>query len=116
MTNLFKSFISNYQEYAVRRERKKVLETLRRQNDRLLEDAGFSPALLAEGVKAWPWRVESEAGKAWQTPAQLDVAVRELRGYEGVGSADAAVTQSSVTADGSHARTVADDAHARQAA
>lgn len=36
--------------------KRKTLQQLRSMSDRQLIDCGYSPELLREGIKAWPWR------------------------------------------------------------
>ncbi len=36
--------------------KRKTLDQLRSMTERQLIDCGYSPELLSEGVKAWPWR------------------------------------------------------------
>ena len=38
------------------RAKRETLVLLRGLSDRQLRDGGFSPELLKDGVKAWPWR------------------------------------------------------------
>lgn len=50
-------------------------------DDRLLEDAGFSRALLKQGIKAWPWRsykYESITVTPWTNDTQ---AAADLRSF-----------------------------------
>lgn len=44
-----------------REKRKEVLMHLRNMNERQLLDCGFSPHLISEGLKAWPWREEEDS-------------------------------------------------------
>ena len=47
----------------------RTLNILRSMPERQLEDLGFSPELLQEGVKRWPWRqLEEPTGTAQVTP------------------------------------------------
>ena len=43
--------------------RARALAELRMMDPEFLRRNGFSPALLRQGVGAWPWRVESEESK-----------------------------------------------------
>ena len=45
-----------------------MLSHLRSMSDRQLVDCGFSPQLISEGVKAWPWRELPEV----TAPLQFD--------------------------------------------
>lgn len=36
--------------------KRKTMKQLRLMTDRQLIDCGYSPDLLSEGIKAWPWR------------------------------------------------------------
>ncbi len=55
---LFKSILAAFEESG----KKKTLQILRDMPERQLRDAGISPELLSQGVKAWPWTdVEEEA-------------------------------------------------------
>jgi len=48
-----------------------VYNHLRQMSHRQLEDCGFSPELLREGVSAWPWRALPDD----HTPLQIDEAL-----------------------------------------
>src|SRR5215468_9723814 len=53
-------------------ERSRLRQELLRLDAHLLADAGFSRALLEEGVRAWPWTVPEEP------PASIESAARNL--------------------------------------
>src|SRR5215813_6500298 len=53
-------------------ERSRLRQELLRLDARLLADAGFSRALLEEGVRAWPWTAPEEP------PASIESAARNL--------------------------------------
>jgi len=58
--------------------RTRAREHLLAQNDRLLEDAGFSRELLELGNRAWPWRVDDGLTAATVfRPEHERLAVRE---------------------------------------
>lgn len=42
-----------------------TLRVLRHCSDRQLQDAGISRELMAQGVKAWPWRAEEVPSNAF---------------------------------------------------
>jgi len=49
------------QKVLERRARSESLFQLQGMSTKQLEDCGISPELLAEGVKAWPWRAMNDA-------------------------------------------------------
>lgn len=56
----FKSIIAAYEESG----KKKTLQVLRGMPERQLRDAGISPELLSQGVKAWPWAAQEDENVA----------------------------------------------------
>jgi len=59
----FFSRLKNSHEY---RARKLTLLQLQSMSDRQLTDCGFSPDLVNQGIKAWPWRELPETGQLIQ--------------------------------------------------
>ena len=62
-----------------------MLSHLRSMSDRQLVDCGFSPQLISEGVKAWPWRELPEVTAplqfdkdAWSTTVFEDTSLNEF--------------------------------------
>lgn len=49
-------FISGLAEILENHAKRKTLYQLRLMTERQLIDCGYSPELISEGVKAWPWR------------------------------------------------------------
>ncbi len=45
-----------FSDFLENRAKKLTLLQLRKMDERQLLDCGISPVLLAQGVKAWPWR------------------------------------------------------------
>ena len=70
-------------------ERSRLRQDLLRLDPRLLADAGFSPELLAAGVRAWPWHTPAEpvAGRGALhfgkplTETDYRAAIAELESY-----------------------------------
>ena len=54
-----------FRSIKTRMNRSSLRRQLLNQDDRTLEDMGFSQRLLKEGVRAWPWREETA-----ETPAK----------------------------------------------
>ncbi len=52
---VIKNLYSSFDNYLTRLGRSRVRDELLKSSDRILEDAGFSRALLESGVDAWPW-------------------------------------------------------------
>ena len=53
--NFFKRMINALQ----RSRQKEALYYLESMSERQLIDCGFSPMLVSQGLKAWPWRIDS---------------------------------------------------------
>ena len=53
--------------------KRKTLEQLRFMTERQLKDCGYSPELLSEGIKAWPWRELSEDFRPLQFSQTLNL-------------------------------------------
>ena len=53
--NFFKAIINSLQ----RSRQREALNYLENMSERQLIDCGFSPMLVAQGLKAWPWRIDS---------------------------------------------------------
>ncbi len=53
--SIFKKIIQSFE----RSGQRKTLYHLRTMPERQLIDCGFSPQLISEGLKSWPWRAES---------------------------------------------------------
>ena len=80
-------------------------QELLRMSDRQLEDFGFSKVLLMDGVKAWPWRTDSDysdemqagfaaaAVKPEQDHRVVNQAISELRAYSDRELAELGVTR-----------------------
>jgi uncharacterized protein YjiS (DUF1127 family) len=67
-------------------KRSRLRNDLLRLDPRLLVDAGYSPELLEEGVRAWPWRLPAEpaAGLSFARPlteTDYRAAIAELESY-----------------------------------
>lgn len=70
-------------------DRSRLRKDLLRLDPRLLEDAGFSPALVEAGLRAWPWRTPDEPAAGLGslrfgrplTEADYRAAVAELESY-----------------------------------
>ena len=54
--SLFQRFV----ESSERAGRARVLQVLRGFSEQQLKDSGISQVLLAQGLSAWPWRIEDE--------------------------------------------------------
>jgi len=61
MTNIINNIKEAFVNAAVHNGKSRLRNQLLSMSDRQLEDYGFSKTLLAEGVSAWPWRVDSVA-------------------------------------------------------
>ncbi len=53
--SFFKVIINSLQ----RSRQREALNYLENMSERQLIDCGFSPMLVAQGLKAWPWRIDS---------------------------------------------------------
>jgi uncharacterized protein YjiS (DUF1127 family) len=82
-----------------RQGRARTLALLRGMDPRSLSDMGFSPALLRQGVRAWPWRVEEDVEatgsptKAGASRTEIRTAVAELRTYTDAELADLGISR-----------------------
>ncbi|MFK7993055.1 MAG: hypothetical protein AB8B87_02895 [Granulosicoccus sp.] len=88
-----------YVRYMTYLGRKRAREVLLNSNDRMLEDAGFSRALLEEGVGAWPW-LTSEKDQSLEpidfaNPATLK-AIEELQSYNDAELNDLGITRGTI--------------------
>jgi len=71
MTTIFNTVRQSVHNALLRNGRARARTELLRMNDRTLQDAGFSRALLEAGVDAWPWRTtDDHAMLAAQTAAR----------------------------------------------
>lgn len=59
--SFFKKVGNLFIEAQMRNAKVRVHQQLMRMSDRQLEDSGFSKALVADGVEAWPWRAIDES-------------------------------------------------------
>ncbi len=64
------SFISKIYEIQENQAKRMLLSHLRCMTERQLIDCGFSPSLLDEGVKAWPWREPEETASLFRFDAE----------------------------------------------
>lgn len=53
-------FFDRFFEAAETVSKVRTLSVLRELPEKQLADCGIDPRLLAEGIRAWPWRAESE--------------------------------------------------------
>lgn len=85
-------------------ERSRLRQDLLRLDARLLEDAGFSPALVEDGVRAWPWRTQAESpvdfgglrAARQLTEAQYRAAVAELQSYSDTDLQDLGLSRAAI--------------------
>ncbi len=89
---LIKTILTSLEESG----KKKTLQILRDMPERQLRDAGISPELLAQGVRAWPWAVvEEEVAPILIDKVQVStVAVAEPKAAEPVEREEAVLEQS----------------------
>jgi uncharacterized protein YjiS (DUF1127 family) len=84
-------------------ERSRLRKELLRLDPRLLEDAGFSPALVEAGLDAWPWRAPAEPATGGSlhlsrplTEAAYRAAVAELESYSDAELKDLGLSRGSI--------------------
>ncbi len=106
--SIFNNFKTAFVNFSVHSGKVRTRQQLLRMSDRQLEDFGFSKALLLDGVKAWPWRTETDSGNALQSviataaakPEQprrvVNQAINELSAYSDRELAELGVTRQGI--------------------
>lgn len=93
--SLFKRFVQSLH----RSKQREVLSHLQTMTERQLLDCGFSPELVAKGVKAWPWRIEITASEKLTLTSKLreeKKAVRQLQRYSDAELFDLGICRGSI--------------------
>jgi uncharacterized protein YjiS (DUF1127 family) len=93
LSTRLQSLSSDVGLYLARRRDRKLLLAL---DDRTLSDISISRELLDHGVKAWPWKLDSDEHLARLTSASLDKAIRELESYSDIELADLGIARGSI--------------------
>jgi uncharacterized protein YjiS (DUF1127 family) len=84
---------SNVGVYLTRRNDLKLLLAL---DDRTLADVNISRELLEEGVKAWPWKLDSEEHGVRLAVNRIKTAVSELQSYTDAELADLGIARGGI--------------------
>ena len=91
-------------------ERSRLRQELLRLDTRLLADAGFSRALVEEGVRAWPWTAPGEppasfgSGARHLTESDYRAAITELESYSDTQLLDLGLTRGAIPEAVRHGR------------
>ncbi|MFK8082192.1 MAG: hypothetical protein AB8B97_18035 [Granulosicoccus sp.] len=107
MLQIFKTIAERHNSYMTFMGRKRACEVLLSSSDRMLEDAGFSRALLEKGVDGWPWLISEDE----RTMAPLDLstlsarsAIKELQAYSEAELHDLGITRGTIVEAVLHGR------------
>lgn len=93
--SLFKKFVQSLQ----RSKQREALAYLQSMTPRQLDDCGFSPELIAKGVKAWPWRIDNTASEQLALSKKLrdeKKAVQQLQRYSDAELSDLGICRGSI--------------------
>ena len=93
--NIVKKIIQSIQNNAHRQ----TLYHLQNMSDRQLIDCGFSPYLVSEGLKGWPWRTESWTQESSSDEGLLSIEqrhVEQLQNYSDSELADLGIRRGTI--------------------
>ena len=93
IANRLHSLQSQFSRFLSRRRDLKLLLQL---DDRTLTDINVSRALLEDGVKAWPWRIDGNEAPVRVTAERIRSAVNELEHYSDAELADLGITRGTI--------------------
>ena len=99
--------LNNIIQSLKQRKQRETLNYLRNMTDRQLIDCGFSPELVADGLKGWPWRIDSTTTE----PPILEHLIKEeqrhvteLQNYSDSELADLALSRGTIRDSVRHGR------------
>ena len=113
--SFFKRIINSLQ----RSRQREALNYLENMSERQLIDCGFSPMLVSQGLKAWPWRIDSITPDASVLDTMLDAEQRnvdQLNRYSDVELADLGIRRGMIQDAVNNGRPGIDDSAVRNAA